>query len=347
MCQSFNGSGLKVVAVDQDWKVLFINDGGEIYGSLYSDECALYKGSCDGESPDFLERFPTKIKAIFVSSHNTIFVCLTGAVYRSSDQGRSFSKVLELGSSVSFFRHNNGMTETPGGMLVIAEYGNQWEKRRWRKLAYLYFSVDDGKVWERSDFLIKEGINKHVHLVKHSRLLNRLVVADGDNKKKAWVSKSLNPTDLKSRAAWRPLNRFHIQLGGYTSVVETDGKLVLGTDYQGGTNFVVETTDCERFKTQVVPDPYRRSPIDNMVPRKSRSGNEIWANLPFSTGNSRCLLMYTKDGGATWNRFIQYSRRTHKTWLISASRDGADELYFSVERNSDGARSVFRVTDAS
>ena len=140
----------------------------------------------------------------------------------------------------------------------------------------MYFSSDEGKTWERSDFLIKKGVNKHVHLVKYSKLLNKVFMADGDNYKKLWISDALNLSDLSDPKKWKAVNKFHIQMGGYTSIVESDEKILFGTDYQGGTNFLVETEDGKKFTKKVVPDPYRRSPIINMVQRKSKSGNEIW-----------------------------------------------------------------------
>ena len=134
-------------------------------------------------------------------------------------------------------------------------------------------------------------------------------------------------------------------MGGYTSIVESDGKILFGTDYQGGTNFVVETRDGEKFDKIIVPDPYRRSPIDNMVPRKTKAGNEIWANLPYCTANTKCLLMYTANGGRSWNKVIEYSRTTHKVWLISSSNGIADELYFSIENLKNNDRVVFKIAD--
>jgi hypothetical protein len=341
----FRSRGISIVSSDHNWKRLFINNSGEIFGCLYPDDRDLYKSIDHGKSIIFVERFPERIKSIFISSQNTIFVCVKGAVYKSSDNGGSFTKSLNLGSSESFFRHNNEMTETPSKTLIIGEYGNVWDKHGWRQLAYLYFSSDQGETWERSDFLIKEGINKHVHLVKYSKLFNRVFMADGDNYKKLWVSDALNSSDLKDPSKWKPVNRFHIQMGGYTSIVESGEKILFGTDYQGGTNFIVETRDGEKFDKMIVPDPYRRSPIDNMVQRRSQQGHEIWAVLPYSTANSKCLLMYTVDGGKSWNKVIEYSRATHKVWLISSSNEIADELYLSIEDLKNDDRVVYKVVD--
>ena len=341
----FTSRGLSIVGSDHNWKLLFRNNNKEIVGCLYPDDRDLYRSIDNGKSVVFVQRFPEAVKSIFVSSQNTIFVCVKGAVYSSSEGGDSFDKSFDLGSSESFFRHNNAMTETPDGTLIIGEYGNVWDKNRWRKLAYLYFSSDNGETWDRSDFLIKQGINKHVHVVKYSKSLDRLFVADGDNKKKLWVSDSLGSSDLKNPDIWKPVNRFHIQLGGYTSVVESDGKMLFGTDYQGGTNFIVATRDGEKFDKRIVPDPYRRSPIGNMVQRKSKTGNEIWANLPFSTAHTRCLLMVTVDGGRNWNKVIEYHRAAHKVWLASSSNEIADKLYFSIENLKNCDRVVYKIAD--
>jgi len=341
----FDSRGLSIIRSDHNWKRIFINNNEEILGCLYPDDRDLYKSIDHGKSFIFLKSFPERIKSIFISSQNMIFVCVKGAVHRSSDSGASFKKVLDLGSAESFFRHNNAMTETPDKALIIGEYGNVWEKSGWRKLAHLYFSFDGGETWDRSDFLIEKGTNKHIHLVKYSQLLKKVFMADGDNYKKLWVCDFSNASDLQNPNKWKPINKFHIQMGGYTSVVESDDKILFGTDYQGGTNFIVETRDGKRFEKNIVPDPYRRSPIDNMVQRRSKKGYEIWATLPYSTASTKCLLMYTVNGGRSWNKVIEYNRATHKVWLISSSNEIADVLYISIDDLKTGDRAVYQVTD--
>jgi hypothetical protein len=343
--QFFSSRGLHLVNSAHSWKVLFISPDQEIFGCLHTDDRELYKSIDQGKSITLVKRFPERIKSIFISSQNAIFVCVKGAVYKSSDHGNSFKKTLDMGSSESFFRHNNAITETPSKALIIGEYGNIWENNRWRQLAYLYFSADNGETWVSSDFLIKKGINKHVHLVKYSRLFNKIFMADGDNYKKLWISEALTSSGLQYAVKWKPITKYHIQMGGYTSVIENDEKIIFGTDYQGGTNFFVESTDGQKFTKRIVPDPYRRSPIDNMVQRKSKHGSEIWANLPYSTANSKCLLMYSADGGESWNKVFEYRRATHKVWLVSSSSEAANELYFSIEDLKNNKRVVYKIVD--
>ena len=226
----FEDSALGAVRSDHDWKLLFVNNNSEIFGCLYSDDKKLYKSSDDGGSLQFIKEFPERIFSLFISSQGTIFVCIKGAVYRSLDNGRSFQRALDLSSSESYFRRNYGMTETACKMLVIGEYANVANRTGWQNLAYLYFSSDNGDTWEKSDFLKTEGANKHVHLVWYSNLLDKLIVADGDNKKRLWVSNTLNASDSQS-LNWELVNKFHIQMGGHTSVVEQNGKILFGTDY--------------------------------------------------------------------------------------------------------------------
>jgi len=344
MNRFFADRGLHSVRCDLNWKLLYFYNG-EIFGCLYPDDCDLYKSMDGGKTVVLVNKFPERIKSIFISSQNTIFVSLKGSVYKSSNHGKSFEKTLDLGSPISFFRFNNAMTETPSRTLLAGEYGNIWDKTGWRKLAYIYISSDDGKSWKKSDFLIQKGTNKHVHIVRYSKLLDKLMVADGDNYKRLWLSESLNGSDPEN-PNWKPVNKFHIQMGGYTSVVETGGKILFGTDYQGGTNFIVETKDGKKFAKMIIPDPYRRSPIDNMVLRKSKSGDEIWANLPFSTANTKCLLMYSADHGKSWHKVFEYNRSTHTVWLINSSTEISDELYFSIEDVRSKDRVVYRIVDS-
>jgi hypothetical protein len=82
-----------------------------------------------------------------------------------------------------------------------------------------------------------------------------------------------------------------------------------------------------------------------MSQRKSKKGDEIWANLPYSTANSKCLLMSTDNGGRSWNKVIEYSRATHKVWIISSSNELTDEMYFSIENIKSGDRVVYKIAD--
>jgi len=303
----------------QNWKLFYKDSKGTIFGCLASADNILYKSTDGGKSIQKIKEFQRGITSVFITSDDLLFVNCWGRLYKSTDAGKSFKLSLELTYEDSYIFHHNGMTELPNGMLLIGEYGNVPVDGAWANIAYIYASSDKGQSWEKSDFLKKQGINKHVHLIRYSRLLDRVILADGDNKKKLWISDKLDDFDIKTHN-WKLVNRFHIQIGGYTSAAEVDSKLILGTDYLGGTNFIVESRDGKKFKKMVIPDPYRRSPLMDLVKRESKDGEEIWTvlNNPISS-NARCLLMCTKNGGKSWKRVIEYDGTKNLIMINSGS----------------------------
>jgi len=339
--QILTSLGLHTTLCEQNWKLVYLRPDGGFLGCRYPNDNEVFESDHDG-AVNFIHSFHESIKSIFVSSRQMTFVCVKGGVYRRVPDSSDFVRVMDFASPQSFFRHNNGMAEMPDGTLVIGEYGNVWNHKSWKNLAYLYSSSDDGMNWKTTDFLIRRGTNKHVHVVKYISLLNKLFVADGDNHKRLWMTDAKFFGDWNG-TKWTTANRFHIQMGGYTSIVEADYKLFFGTDYQGGTNFIVESTNGETFTKKVIPDPYRQSPIDNMLVRKSSEGMEIWANLPYSTAASKCLLMFTRDAGKSWNRVVEYDRKNHIVWLISSSSHAPESLYLAIEDRKTKYRRVFKV----
>ena len=97
----FRSRELSIVRSYHNWIILFMNNNKEIYGCLYTDDKNLYKSIDNGTSIIIAKRSPEPIKSIFISSQNTTFVCVQGAVYNTSDYGGSFKKSVDLSSSIS------------------------------------------------------------------------------------------------------------------------------------------------------------------------------------------------------------------------------------------------------
>ena len=340
--QFFNDQGLTIVKSAQAWKNLFIDKNGEIFGCLYANDRLLYRSKDDGQTLSPLKEFPKAIQSIYITNKRVVFVSVKGTLYRSTDAGATFEKSQDLSSSESYLRRDYSMTETPDNVLIMGEYGNLPIGRGWTNMAYLYFSGDDGATWKRSDFLREQGANKHVHFVWYSKLLNKLLVTDGDNKKRMWVSDDLASSDA-ANPHWNLINKRHIQMGGHTAVLEHENKLLFGTDYMGGTNFILESADGHTFRKKIIPDPYRRSPIMILTQRNSNSGTEIWALLPYSTSGTKSLLMYSKDSGKSWRRFLEYGGDSHGVQLISSSNEITGVLYVSVRDVKNKTRAVYKV----
>jgi hypothetical protein len=113
----FASRDLLALRCEHNWKILFIHSSGDLFGCLYPNDCDLYRSIDDGKSVSFVHNFPEQIKSIYISSHNSLLVCVKGAIYHSADDGSAF-KSAGLGSPISFIRYNNAITETPDGILI-------------------------------------------------------------------------------------------------------------------------------------------------------------------------------------------------------------------------------------
>ena len=335
------------------WRMLLSRTGREQWGCLFSDELGLYVSRDSGQSATCCYVFAHPIQSLFQSAAGHLYVCNRGTLFRSTDGGNSFQDVMHFSSPDSYFLFNNGMTELPDGRLLIGEYGVvEQANQRCQNLAYVYYSTDRGENWQRTDFLIRDGVNKHVHLVKYSLHLNAIALTDGDNKKQVWLNRSLTNIDRvadRNGAGWQRLNQSHYQTGGYLSMVSVNGTVLFGSDYLGGTNFLLATTDGPRFERKIVPDPYRRSPVVNMVTRRTRSGTaEIWAVLHNSIASTtRCLLMHSADAGTTWTRVMDYDGTRHEINLVSSAQGCVEQLYVAIitKQNTRFSHAVFAIVD--
>lgn len=326
--------GLYFQPVAINWKYCVERADGLLWGCCYEDLTTLYRSDDQSQSATRMYTFEYPITSIFLSQYNGLFVCANGVVYKSSDEGKSFGRVLQLSTPISYFLFDNGMTELPDHTLMIGEYGSLWHGKSWQNLAFLYYSSDGGNTWHTSDFLIRQGVNKHVHVVKYSAHLQSVLLTDGDNKKQVWQNTTLshfnNQAD-KRRAGWQLINRHHHQTGGYLSMAETDEAVLFGSDYLGGTNFIVKTLDGKQFEKLVLPDPYRRSPVMNMRARQSPTGKEIWAvSYSCLSGKAKSVLLCTKDSGKSWARIVEFDGATHEVRLASATQNASKTLYISI-----------------
>jgi len=327
---SISSSFLEKVVIN--WNIIFFDKNGCLYGTIKETPGNLYVFR--DEVSILLFVLPQEIKGIYITDSGTLFVCAGGKVFRYSDNTLSCHPVFEFSTFESIFLPN-AFTEDKHGNLFVGEYVNLFNKK-WHFAAYVYFSIDDGKSWTRTDFLKKKGINKHIHVVKWSVLLGGLLLTDGDNKKKLWFGKfEWSQASKNFILSWKDISKRHVNMGGYTAVVEADKQVVFGTDYNGGTNFLVSTSNLLRFTRRVVPNPYRRSIFTNMVMTSQNSATQIWALLHGEAGGKmKSLLMMSTDKGQSWNRIIEYDGRVFLIRILNNSRQIQNKLYISIEKSS-------------
>jgi hypothetical protein len=184
------------------WFIITESADGVFFGVTDDRPHVLQRADNLVSTPTELFEFNKPIFCVFISSSNRIFVATKGVVYLSKNGGSHFDPVLQLSDEDSTVWHNHGIDETPQG-LVIGEYANiintGWTWDFYKQVAYLYVTHDDGESWRRFDYLIRTGA-KHIHLIKYSRRLARLLVTDGDKRKQSyWLGliDQMNPRDFK------------------------------------------------------------------------------------------------------------------------------------------------------
>ncbi|MEM9655445.1 MAG: hypothetical protein AAGA65_25365 [Actinomycetota bacterium] len=324
--------GFTIALSPEPWKLVSQGPGGDSYGCFHTTPEVLLQRPADGTVAE-VHRFRCPIASLFVTELGTVLVSLfDGSTHRFDGRSRSCTKVLQLTTTESFVRFDSGVAETTRGLIAMAEYGNVREGGSWRSVANLYFSLDDGCQWECSNFFIEAGVNKHIHLLHYSPRLDALVVTVGDNRKQTWVGQLTDGLPPDNGVNWRRSSRGRTKTGGFTAAVEIDSNIIFGTDYHGGTNFVVASPDCRSMRKRALPDPYRRGPIYAMTTRHTDDGIEIWAasHNAVSRG-ARSLVMMSSDGGATWQRIIDYNGERYRVRFASSAAWGSpSSLYLYV-----------------
>lgn len=345
------------------YQSFFKDSNNNIYYSVVNEPNVLYvKRSDTGEIVKAFE-FQAPIICIYVNKALTIFVCYEQHIYRSdfhNDYKFSFQETLTFIAETGYLRTNFSYTENDKGELFFAEYAavyhekeksrhrrytkaylyidNFKHKKGWECVAYLYHSVDDGKTWEKYDFLKRNGTNKHIHIIQWSNLLKGLILTDGDNTKHLYFNKSHNYNQLTRNVnkGWKDLTVFHVKKGGYTSLVETKDGIIFGTDYMGGTNFFRKTKDLIKYKEQVIPNPYRKCIIDSMTIVTCQGKELVFANLLCSFSNKyNSMILLSDNSGETWSKVLEYDGFSAFVDIINNNYSETDELYFLISNNKD------------
>jgi hypothetical protein len=336
---TFNQSNTKYIieVLNQNLIICFFDSYNRtFYGVDANDEHTLLS-SKDGVEFDFFYRFNEKIFAIYVTKKSILLVNVGNKIYRKNKES-SFDLTLELSSPRSFLRDNGSMSEDYQGNIYIAEYGLDWDKNHnWISLAYLYISKDSSQTWEKIDLFKEMGANKHLHLIFFDSTHNALLLTDGDNHKRLWINYTLADLNKQSnknnKDGWYLYTKFHIMKGGFISAINFMNKTIMGSDYLGGTNFLIYSNDLKRFNSKVIPDPFRRSPVDTLLVINGKKQSHLVAELMSleNIENSKGLIMFTKDLNI-WDKIIEYSGNSHKTYIISSSNHKLDEFYVMIKR---------------
>lgn len=151
-----------------------VSDGGTHYALHYDgSDYVLYTAS-DPTADSFSERYrwsglsQSNKREIHITASGSILVGLDGTLYRSTDNGQSFSSVLDLGGATHIWT----FTENSSGSILASEDNTR----------VIHQSTDDGKTWstfaDGTDF---GNFPSHVHRVRYHPANDYIIVTGGDS----------------------------------------------------------------------------------------------------------------------------------------------------------------------
>lgn len=252
-----------------------------------------------------IARFRPEVTAVHRLASGEILVCLVGGLCRLSKEAE-IAQVLALSTPTSFVRPQC-LVEDPFGRLIVGEYGNIRDSHgRWVSVAWIYWSEDQARSWQRSDVLIRAGVNKHVHAVALCPESNQLLVTTGDNLKWLWSAPLVGPHEMVSASVsrLRPASTRLMALGGYSAVAITPSTVYWGTDYWMGSNFISANTHLgqrqeRRWKIQ---GRLRRNGIESMASLAGTNGYYVLAASvsQYRTEQAHTGLLAFDEDADTW-----------------------------------------------
>ncbi len=249
--------------------------------------------------------FERNITAVHRLASGEILVCLVGSLWLLSQENK-ITQVLTLSTPSSFVKPQD-LAEDPYGRLIVGEYGNVRDGHgRWVSVAWIYWSEDQARSWQRSDVLIRAGVDKHVHAVALCPESKQLFVTTGDNLKWLWSAPLAGPDEKISTSinGLRPASTRLMSLGGFTGFAVTPASVYWGTDYWMGSNFISANSHLEprqdrRWKLE---GRLRRNPIESMTSLVGTNGYYVLAASvnQFRKDRAHSGLLAFDEAGDSW-----------------------------------------------
>jgi hypothetical protein len=236
------------------------------FSSNEEDKCIVLEDWLISKTSRELRFYDMKrnlVRSIEVNGFLSNFVALAGRVYFVA--GGTLYSVTALSEvrneNLQFSTKEStvldqGIARDNDGNLVVAEYKLDTSGVSG---ALLYLLRAGDTHWTTIDTLARQ-VDKHCHIVFFDPSSQFFYVTCGDNRK------ILATLDLKGQEPTiRIVSDSAGRTGGYLSAVPWEGGFLCGTDYTGGTNFLVFIRGDRIVRKEVLHKPFRRSVVSSMA----------------------------------------------------------------------------------
>ena len=190
----------------------------------------------------------------FVHVAGRTYFVVDGSLYSLTGGGDVQNEDLSLSSTHSTVL-DQGIAADQYGNLVVAEYKHD---ALGTSGAYLYVRRPGEGCWTTVSTLARR-VDKHCHIVVFDSESQVFYVTSGDTRKmlaRLDLRGSQAKLDILSAGAWKT--------GGYMCAAPWEGGLMCGTDYTGGTNYLVSIRDSSIRGKEVLRNPFRRSIVGSI-----------------------------------------------------------------------------------
>jgi len=249
----------------------------------------LLKSQNHGEDWTFVYEFENQIQGIHPDGYGNLFVSTShdrwdaigsGEIFKSSDGGDTFRKVLALGAGAAM----NWNFASRAGTVFISEYGYKGDSGN--NARRIFRSLDFGETWE----IIfepppkNEWHNHKILLAADGTLYQS--IGDGEN---ARIIRSTDGGDT-----------WHVAVYGFhpTSAFEVDGYILWGLD-SGAVPGVIRHCRISNSISQSLALPY---PFNGPAYAMAKARGAIFTGFLSYQGQSfPGSLFYTQNGGESWH----------------------------------------------
>jgi hypothetical protein len=266
------------------------------FSSSEEDKCTVLEDGLISKTPRALRFYDMKrnlVRSLEVDGFLSNFAPLAGRVYFVVD-GELYSVAAESDVRKENLRFSTkestvldqGIARDDDGNLVVVEYKLDMSGVSG---ALLYVLRAGDAQWTTIDTLARR-VDKHCHIVFFDPASQIFYVTCGDNRK------ILATLDLKGQEAnLQIVSDGAGKTGGYLSAVPWEGGFLCGTDYTGGTNFLVLIRGGRIVRKEVLRNPFRRSVVTSMVAARHRLLFAAW-NKGYLPGCCNGLLLRSPTG---------------------------------------------------